>query len=253
MVNLIEVQAVEQGLDFSAEVISGTHWNVIGSPVHLHQILVNIAGNAVKYNKENGSVHLSTKELSNDGNLVYFQFTCADTGKGMSKEFQEHMFEPFAQEHSGARTILGGTGLGLAIVKKLVYKMGGTIEVESEAGKGSTFVVTLPFKIDKEAEAKTLEDSKSEDVPSIQGMKILLVEDNELNMEISEFILKSNGIEVCKAWNGQEAVHTFERSGLWEFDMILMDIMMPILNGMEATKKSAHFQEKMQKKFQLLQ
>lgn len=235
MTNLIEVQATEQGLTFSTETLSGTHWNVIGSPVHLHQILINIAGNAVKYNKKNGSIKLGTKELSNDGKTVWFQFICADTGKGMSEEFQEHMFEPFAQEHSGARTTFGGTGLGLAIVKKLVDKMNGTIEVESEIGKGSTFIITLPFKIDKEA--KSSENTASKDTLSLQGMKILLVEDNELNMEIAEFILKTNEIEICKAWNGQEAVTVFEHSDLWEFDMILMDIMMPVMDGIEATKQ----------------
>lgn len=242
MTNLIEVQATEQGLTFLTEAAIGTHWNVIGSPVHLHQILVNIAGNAVKYNKEKGSIKLSTKELSSDDETVWFQFICADTGKGMSKEFQEHMFEPFAQEHSGARTTFGGTGLGLAIVQKLVDKMGGTIEVESEVQKGSTFIVTLPFKIDKEAESKALKDSNSENAPSIQGMKVLLVEDNELNMEIAEFILKTNEIEICKAWNGQEAVTAFEHSDLWEFDMILMDIMMPVMDGIEATKQIRRLQ-----------
>lgn len=237
MTNLIEVQALEQGLDFSIIPPSGTHWNVIGSPVHLHQILVNIAGNAVKYNKEKGSIQLNVKELSSDDETVFFQFTCIDTGKGMSKEFQKHMFEPFAQEYSGARTTFGGTGLGLSIVKKLVDKMNGTIEVESESGKGSTFIVTLPFKIDKNTDLKQQEDAESDHTLSLKDMKILLVEDNELNMEIAEFILKSNEVNVCKAWNGQEAVSIFEKSAPGEFDMILMDIMMPILNGIDATKK----------------
>ena len=163
------------------------------------------------------------------------EFVCRDTGIGMTEEFQKHIFEPFAQEYTGSRTKFVGTGLGMAIARKLVEKMGGTITFESENGAGTTFVIRIPFKIDlnsdKREEKKDVSDGKS-----IKGMHILLAEDNELNMEIAEFMLQNEGADVIKAWNGQEAVELFRNSEPGEFDVILMDIMMPVMNGYEATK-----------------
>ena len=152
----------------------------------------------------------------------------------MTEEFQKHIFEPFAQEHTGSRTKFPGTGLGMAIAKNLVEKMGGTITLESEYGVGTTFVIRVPFKIDLDADKR--EEQKDISEKSIKGLHILLAEDNELNMEIAEFLLQNEGADVTKAWNGQEAVELFRKSGPGEFDVILMDIMMPVMNGYEATK-----------------
>jgi len=153
----------------------------------------------------------------------------------MAEEFQKHIFEPFAQEHTGSRAKFAGTGLGMAISKKLVEEMGGTITFESEKGVGTTFVIRVPFKIDLDADKR--EESKDVSEKSIKGMHVLLAEDNELNMEIAEFLLQNEGAEVTRAWNGQEIVELFRKSESGEFDVILMDIMMPIINGYEAAKR----------------
>ncbi len=203
--------------------------------MHLHQLLVNIAGNAVKYNKPGGSLHLKCMQKEADENHAVFVFVCSDTGIGMGREFQRHMFEPFAQEQDGARTKLNGTGLGLSIVQKLVTKMEGTVEVESEKDQGTTFTVTIPFLIDRAAQ-KADRERETKKVCSIRGMKILLVEDNELNMEIAQFLLEDEGAIVTKAWNGQEAVEIFADAKPGSFDVILMDIMMPVMDGMTATR-----------------
>ena len=162
------------------------------------------------------------------------EFVCRDTGIGMTDEFQKHIFEPFAQEHTGSRTKFTGTGLGMPITKKLVEKMGGTVTFESEKGVGTTFVIRIPFKIDLDADKR--EEQKDVSEKSIKGLHILLAEDNELNMEITEFVLQNEGADLTKAWDGQEAVELFRNSEPGEFDVILMDIMMPVMNGYEATK-----------------
>ena len=162
------------------------------------------------------------------------EFVCRDTGIGMTEEFQKHIFEPFAQEHTGSRTKFAGTGLGMPIAKNLVEKMGGAITFESEEGTGTTFVIRVPFKIDMNADKREKQKDVSE--KSIKGLHILLAEDNELNMEIAEFVLQNEGAEVSKAWNGEETVELFRKSESGEFDAILMDIMMPVMNGYEATK-----------------
>ena len=162
------------------------------------------------------------------------EFICRDTGIGMTKDFQKRLFEPFAQEHTGSRTKFSGTGLGMPITKKLIEKMGGTITFESKKGEGTTFVIRIPFKIDQDADQREEQEAISE--KSIKDLKILLVEDNELNMEIAEFVLQNEGADVTKAWDGQEAVELFRNSEPGEFDVILMDIMMPVMNGYETTK-----------------
>ena len=162
------------------------------------------------------------------------EFICRDTGIGMTDEFQKHIFEPFAQEHTGSRTKFTGTGLGMPITKKLVEKMGGTVTFESEKGVGTTFVIRVPFKIDPDADKREEQTDASE--KSIKGLHILLAEDNELNMEITEFVLQNEGADLTKAWDGQEAVELFRNSEPGEFDVILMDIMMPVMDGYEAAK-----------------
>ena len=211
------------------------HKDLIGSPIHLKRLLMNILSNAVKYNKDYGKIYLSSREIPSDQDgVVILEFICQDTGIGMSEEFQKHLFEPFAQEQKGGASKFGGTGLGMPITKSLVEKMGGTITFISEQGIGTTFVITIPFKINEDVARD--EEKQEEVTASIRGLNILLVEDNELNMEIAEFVIQSEGASVVKAWNGQEAVEAFEKSASGEFDVILMDVMMPVMNGYEATK-----------------
>ena len=211
------------------------HKDLIGSPIHLKRLLMNILSNAVKYNKDYGKIYLSSREISSDQDgVVMMEFICQDTGIGMSEEFQKHLFEPFAQEQKGGASKFGGTGLGMPITKSLLEKMGGTITFISEQGVGTTFVITIPFKINEDVARD--EEKQEEVTASIRGLNILLVEDNELNMEIAEFVIQSEGASVVKAWNGQEAVEAFEKSASGEFDAILMDVMMPVMNGYEATK-----------------
>ena len=227
--------ATEQNIRIVWEKKEITHRHLIGSPGYVKRVMMNILSNAVKYNKENGCIYISCREIpSEQPGMTTMEFVCRDTGIGMTEEFQKHVFEPFAQEHTGSRTKFTGTGLGMAIAKKLVEKMGGTITFESAEDVGTTFVIRVPFRIDTDRSDKVETGEKTEE--SIRGMHILLAEDNELNMEIAEFMLQNEGAVVTKAWNGQEAVELFEKSRSGEIDVILMDIMMPVMNGYEATK-----------------
>ncbi len=210
------------------------HRYVRGSAVHLRQILANLTSNAVKYNKDGGSITLSTRELRCDGQKVWLEFTCADTGIGMSEEFQKHAFDVFAQENSEARTTYTGTGLGLAIVKRLTELMGGTLTFTSKKNVGTTFKAVIPFALGSEPCMKSVTDSDG--LISLKGVKVLVVEDNALNMKIEEFMLEREGAVVTKAFNGQEAVNIFSESEPGDFDIILMDIMMPVMDGLTATK-----------------
>lgn len=233
---VIEQMAAEQNIRVVWEKKEITHRDFIGSPGYVKRVMMNILSNAVKYNKENGQIYVSCVEIpSEQPEMTTMEFVCRDTGIGMAEEFQKHIFEPFAQEHTGSRAKFAGTGLGMAISKKLVEEMGGTITFESEKGVGTTFVIRVPFKIDLDADKR--EESKDVSEKSIKGMHVLLAEDNELNMEIAEFLLQNEGAEVTKAWNGQEIVELFRKSEAGEFDVILMDIMMPIINGYEAAKR----------------
>ena len=233
---VIEQMAAEQNIRIVWEKKEITHRKFIGSPGYVKRVMMNILSNAVKYNRKNGYIYISCREIpSGQPEMTTIEFVCRDTGIGMTDEFQKHIFEPFAQEHAGSRTKFAGTGLGMPIAKKLIETMGGTITFESENGAGTTFVIRIPFKIDlnsdKREEKKDVSDGKS-----IKGLHILLAEDNELNMEIAEFVLQNEGAVVTKAWNGQEAVERFKKSEPGEFDAILMDIMMPVMNGYEAAK-----------------
>ena len=235
ILGVIEHMATEQNIRIIWEKKEVTHWNLIGSPVHVKRILMNILSNAVKYNKENGYVYISCREIpSKQTAMTTLEFVCRDTGIGMAEAFQKRIFEPFAQEHAGSRTKFAGTGLGMPITKKLVEKMGGTISFESKEGTGTTFVIRIPFQIDADMKDRNETEEKTE--TSIQGLHVLLTEDNELNMEIAEFVLQNEGAVVTKAWNGQKAVDIFRKNRPGEFDVILMDIMMPVMNGYEAAK-----------------
>ena len=233
---VIEQIAAEQNIRIAWEKKEIIHRNLIGSPGYVKRAMMNILSNAVKYNRENGHIYISCVEIpSEQPETAIMKFVCRDTGIGMAEEFQKHIFEPFAQEHAGSRTKFAGTGLGMPITKKLVEKMGGTIMFKSKEGVGTTFVIQVPFRIDLATDKRKEQKDASE--KTIKGLHILLAEDNELNMEIAEFMFQNEGAEVTKAWNGLEAVEIFEKSRPGEFDVILMDIMMPVMNGYNATKR----------------
>ena len=232
---VIEQMAAEQNIRIMWERKEITHRNFIGSPGYVKRVMMNILSNAIKYNRESGQIYISCIEIpSEQPEMTTMEFVCRDTGIGMTEEFQKYIFEPFAQEHTGSRTKFAGTGLGMAIAKNLIEKMGGTITMESEKDVGTTFVIRVPFKTDPDADKREKQKDVSEN--SIKGLHILLAEDNELNMEIAEFVLQNEGADVTKAWNGQEAVELFRNSASGELDVILMDIMMPVMNGYEATQ-----------------
>ena len=232
---VIEKLAQERGIEVIKRDLSVTHWNLIGSPGHLKRLLMNIMGNAVKYNKDHGKIILSLREDESEDGRAFYTFICKDTGIGMSEEYQKRIFEPFTREDESVKTAYNGTGLGMPIAKKLTETMGGSISFTSQRGEGTAFTVKLPFLIDKTAgkAEKTTEEAEA----SIKGVRILLVEDNELNMEISEFIVAEKGAVVTKAWNGKEAVETFAKAPEGAFDVILMDVMMPVMDGCEAAKE----------------
>ena len=232
---VIEQMAAEQNIRIEWEKKEITHRDFIGSPGYVKRVMMNILSNAVKYNRENGHIYISCMEIpSKQPEMTTMEFVCRDTGIGMTEEFQKCVFEPFAQEHTGSQTKFAGTGLGMSIAKNLIEKMGGSISFESKEGAGTTFVIQVPFKIDPDADKR--EEQRDVSEKSIKGLHILLAEDNELNMEIAEFVLQNVGADVTKAWNGQEAVELFRKSEPGGFDIILMDIMMPVMNGYEATK-----------------
>ena len=195
--------------------------------------MMNLATNAIKYNREGGSVWVSCREVSGSEDTAVFEFVCKDTGIGMSQEFQQRAFEPFTQERKDARSTFTGSGLGLSITESLVRHMNGTIELDSQENIGTTFTVTIPVKLDETMNVMEKPDRKCSD---IKGRKALLVEDNELNMEIARFLLERNGLIVEGVTNGKEAVDAFSGNPPGTYDVIFMDVMMPVMNGMEATK-----------------
>ena len=206
-----------------------------GSPLHLRQIFLNIYTNCIKYNKVGGSITTLIQMVEKDEKTVTYRWTISDTGIGMSEAFLEHIFDPFTQENTDARSVYQGTGLGMAIVKGLVEQMGGHIQVSSRVNVGSTFVVTLPFEI---AEPVQAEASKEKDgAPAdIRGMRLLLVEDNELNAEIARLLLEDKGAVITRVSDGQQALDLFREQPAGSFDGILMDVMMPVMDGLTATR-----------------
>ena len=232
---ITRMQANEAGVNYYVEDGEIVHTQLIGSPVHFQQILMNIGSNAVKYNKIHGKITLRVDMVSRTEDDVVYRFSVSDTGIGMSEEFQKHIFETFTQEDTGARTVYRGTGLGMAIAKKLVDALGGTIKIKSKKNVGSTFILVLPFAIDRDYENASVQSEP--ETPNVEGMHVLLVEDNELNLEIARYLLEEAGVQVIAAKNGQEALDIFEQSEEQEIDLILMDIMMPVMDGLEATRR----------------
>ena len=230
-----EIIASEKSLTIEQDIEGAIeHPCVCGSPNYVRSILVNIISNAIKYTNPGGDIFVSARELSCDGEYVKFEFIVSDTGIGMSEEFAEHIFEPFTQEHAENRSSYQGTGLGMSIVKNLINKMKGTITLETKQGEGSTFTITLPVKLDTVCFEET---ETEEEETSIEGMKILLVEDNDLNLEVAQYILEDAGAEIIVARNGLESVELFEQSESDSFDVILMDVMMPVMDGLTATQR----------------
>ena len=229
----VNVQAEQKQISLQIDAAEVEHYHLIGSPLHIRQIFQNIIENAVKFNMDSGSVNVVCRELARDENTVELEMVCADTGIGMSEEFQKHVFEAFVQEDTSARTTYSGIGLGLAITKKLVNCMDGEISFESERGIGTVFTVKLPVQIDR-----TYYQLSEKKDPSqvMKGLRILLVEDNELNMEITKYMMTEQGAVVTEAWNGKEAADIYESCESGTFDVILMDIMMPVMNGLEAAR-----------------
>ena len=236
VLTIINMRASESGvtLEYQQSENDLIYPYVYGSPVHLRQLFLNIYSNAIKYNKIGGKIYTAFRYLGEENGIVTYRWTISDTGIGMSEEFLEHIFEPFAQEHNDARSLYKGTGLGMAIVKSLIDEMHGTIEVDSEEGKGSTFTITLPFEIaEKQAIAQKKDDIANAD---ISGLQLLLAEDNDLNAEIAQVQLEEAGAKVTIVKNGQQAVDLFKKTPKGTFDAILMDIMMPVMDGLSATR-----------------
>lgn len=229
----VNVQAERKQISLQINAAEVEHYHLIGSPLHIRQIFQNIIENAVKFNMDSGSVNVVCREHVSDENTVELEMVCADTGIGMSEEFQKHVFEAFTQEDTSARTTYSGIGLGLAITKKLVNCMNGEIGFESERGIGTVFTVKLPVQIDR---AYYQLSEKKDPLQVMKGLQILLVEDNELNMEITEYMMTEQGAVVTEAWNGKEAADIYESCESGKFDVILMDIMMPVMNGLEAAR-----------------
>ena len=232
---LLDERAKERGIRLTLEEIDIQHGRVIGNPLYLQQILMNIIDNAIKYNHPQGAVFVQAKEMSCRGDTAEYQFVVEDTGIGIGEEFKKHIFEPFTQEHKSARTHYNGVGLGMSIVKQLVDQMKGHIEVESQIGSGSMFRITLPMQIDGVRDAQAVDEGQNE-TGTIDGMRVLLVEDNEINCVIIEFMLKDAGAKVVTANDGKEAVDAFAASAPETFDCVLMDLMMPVMSGYEAAR-----------------
>ena len=235
---VVAMSAYENGVRFEGGVEANTirHRYLIGSPVHLSRVLMNLASNAIKYNHFHGTVNVHCEELSDDGNIAVFKFVCSDTGLGMSEEFQKHAFDVFAQEGKQSTTTFSGSGLGLSIVKDIIELMGGMIELESKENVGSTFTVTVPFKIDHLVENNDSQKDSCSQSMELSGKRVLLVEDNAINMEIAHAILEEEHLNITEAKNGKEALEIFQNSKLNEYDVIIMDVMMPVMDGLEATK-----------------
>lgn len=237
-------RASERGLTYRTQLEPFVHPNILGSPKHVLQIFNHVIDNAIKYNKPNGSILLTARETSDNDNIAVFEFCIKDTGIGMKPEFTKRVFEAFEQEHNEARTDYMGTGLGMSIVKTLVTHMNGTISLDSIPGEGTTVLITLPFKIDPTPDGHSASSPDNDAVTStdnvrgdLSGRIALLVEDNEINMEITRFLLEDAGIRVVCAENGKQALTLYGESAPNEFDFILMDIMMPVMDGLEAAQK----------------
>ena len=234
-IDILSAQAEAGNIILTLDEVDVQHSRLIGNPMNLKQILLHVIDNALKYNRPQGSVFVRVKELSCQEVPAYFRFVVEDTGIGIGDDFKEQIFEPFTQEHEGARTHYTSSGLGMFIVKKLVGQMKGTIEVDTQVGKGSVFQIILPIQIDETQSAQPADEGQAGQ-NEIAGMRVLLVEDNEINCEIVEYMLEEAGATVVTANDGKAAVDVFESSDPGSIDCVLMDLMMPVMSGYEATR-----------------
>ena len=232
--SIIGGQLLNRDLELIRDFGEFEHPCLIGDELHLRQVLINILGNAVKFTPDGGKIFFRVRETGSDDGKAHFRFEIEDNGIGMKPEFLEHIWDPFAQEDGGSRTNYKGTGLGMAITKQFVDMMDGKISVESRLHEGSKFTVELSFEIDPNVEP--LADVSEAPQFHLDGMRVLLVEDNELNAEIAQFMLEEVGIDVTCVENGKLAVEMFQNKAPGSFDVILMDIMMPVMNGLDATR-----------------
>ena len=234
-ITILSHQSEERGIRLELETTGLRHSRVMGNPLHLKQILMSVIDNALKYNRPNGSVFVRAEETAFREGTASCRFVVEDTGIGIGEDFKNHIFEPFTQEHQGARTNYNGTGLGMSIVKKLVDQMKGAISVDSQPGRGSVVQITLPIRVDEAWEEKPAEKD-GDTQGDVSGMRVLLVEDNALNCEIVEYILGEAGAEVVTANDGKAAVDAFAAAEPGRFDCVLMDLMMPVMSGYEAAR-----------------
>lgn len=235
-ITILSARAAEQEIKLILEEVDLHHSRLIGNSLHLEQILMNIIDNAIKYNKPQGSVFVHVRESSCQNGIAHYRFTIEDTGIGIREDFKKHIFELFTQENQGARTNYNGVGLGMAIVKKLVDQMEGSIEIDSQVGKGTVIRVALPIRIDETWNAQPVDEERNV-YSNIAGMRVLLVEDNEINREIIKFMLEDAKAEVVTANDGKAAVDAFAGAEPGTFDCVLMDLMMPRMSGYEATRE----------------
>ena len=236
LVQLVESHAAGCGVKVFLEEDVIQHPDVLASPTHLKRLLLNFLSNAIKYNRPGGTVTLGCKEVSYSDGVVTLQYTCADTGIGMSEEFQSHVFEPFACE-GRVKPVQGSNGLGMSIAKGLVDLMGGTVSFTSKEGEGTTFVLVLPFETADNAASDARETGPEPAAcDTVEGMRVLVAEDNDLNREIAEFMLSAAGVRPVCVSDGAQALAAFESSAPWEFDAVLLDIMMPVMDGLEAVR-----------------
>ena len=234
-ITILSPLAEERDVLIELETSGLRHRRVIGNPLYLKQILMSVIDNALKYNRPHGSVFVRAEETAFRQGTASCRFVIEDTGIGIGEEFKEHIFEPFTQEHQDARTNYNGVGLGMSIVKKLVDQMKGSIAVDSLLGRGSVVQIILPIRVD-EGWSERSENEEHGVQGDVAGMYVLLVEDNKINCEIVEYILREAGAEVITANDGKAAVDAFEASVPRTFDCILMDLMMPVMSGYEAAR-----------------
>lgn len=235
--DIVEGQIIERKLTFTKQIGPFWHPYLVGSELHVRQVLINILSNAVKYTPDGGTIRFCAKETLYEEGLVHLRMEITDNGIGMSEEFLQHIFEPFTQEQRSSRTHYKGTGLGMAITKKLVDQMHGSLDVESEPGKGSTFIVRLSLPVDPTPHPVAAQQpAKQEETPTLAGLHLLLAEDNELNSEIAVTLLEAEGAKITAVTNGREAVEAMQHAAPHTYDAVLMDVMMPEMNGLEATR-----------------
>ena len=240
---ILEGQIAERNITFTKQIGPFWHPYLVGSELHIRQVLINILSNAVKYTPDGGEINFRAKETLFEEGLVHLRMEIKDNGIGMSEEFMQHIFEPFTQEQRTSRTTYKGTGLGMAITKKLVDQMHGSLDVESEPGKGSTFILRLSLPVG-ECPANAPDPMEEKRAPDLKGLHLLLAEDNELNAEIAVTLLEEQGAKITAVTNGKEALEAIQNAALRTYDAILMDVMMPEMNGLEATRFIRAFEGK---------